>query len=133
MEKGTGEALKHLGRISNAAVSEIDVLAINRPVKSVTLHCSEFTSRCPVTGQPDFGVLKIVYTPDGRIAETKSLKLYLQSFRERPLFNEEIVAQIAADLMAQLQPLAVTVTGVFNTRGGISVEAEASLDRRKDD
>ena len=92
---------------------------------TVTFDCREFTSLCPVTGQPDFAQLTIRYRPRKRLIETKSLKLYLWSFRERRLFNESIVAEIAATIMKQAQPEWVDVEGRFAHRGGIGVTAIA--------
>jgi 7-cyano-7-deazaguanine reductase len=99
----------------------------------ITLHCDEFTSRCPVTGQPDYATFKIVYRPDRFIAETKSVKLWLQSFREEAAFNEEITQRIAEQFFAAVQPLIVFVTGIFNRRGGISVECLAICKKPSDD
>lgn len=92
----------------------------------VVLHCSEFTSHCPVTSQPDFGKLTIEYVPKGWLVETKSLKLFLWQYRSRKAFNERIVDEIAQTFFEQVRPAIVYVTGVFNARGGISVEARAS-------
>lgn len=95
-----------------------------RPTK-VTLHCSEMHSACPVTGQPDFSRLKIEYIPDLHIVETKSLKLFLQSFSGKACFNELVVDEVCDKFADQIKPKWVKVTGVFNTRGGISVEPES--------
>jgi len=95
----------------------------------VTLQCSEFTSHCPVTGQPDFATLRIEYMPDKSIVETKSLKLYLWSYRDKAMFNEQIVEKIAADIIKQVRPKWVTVVGTFAQRGGISVQATATRGR----
>lgn len=93
----------------------------------VRLHCSEFTSRCPVTGQPDFARLVVEYVPDAHLVETKSWKLYLQRYRERAEFNERLVLAIARDVLAQGKVRAVRVVGRFGARGGISVEAVCTL------
>lgn len=92
----------------------------------ITLDCPEFTSLCPVTGQPDFAVLQIRYIPAGRCVETKSLKFYLASFRSRPSFNEEVVNRILTDLVAATSPRRMIVTGRFGSRGGISLTVEAT-------
>lgn len=91
----------------------------------VELVCDEFTSLCPVTGQPDFGVLTIRYEPRGWLAESKSLKLYLWQFRERGIFSEELVAVIADDLLRQLRPAWIEVCGRFKSRGGIAIGVTA--------
>lgn len=101
-----------------------------RPTK-VTLHCSEMHSLCPVTGQPDFSKLKIEYIPFRHIVETKSAKLFLQSFSQRKQFNELLVDELADKFVSQIQPKWLKITGVFNTRGGISVEAESEYHREQ--
>ncbi len=97
----------------------------------IQLDCPEFTSLCPVTGQPDFATLQIRYVPDQRCVETKSLKFYLASFRNRPSFNEEVVNRILTDLVAATDPRQMRIRGQFGSRGGIalSVEAEHVKDR----
>ncbi|MDD5707496.1 MAG: preQ(1) synthase [Kiritimatiellae bacterium] len=91
----------------------------------VELQCDEFTSLCPVTGQPDYGALTIRYAPRRWLVESKSLKLYLWQYRERGIFSEELVASIADDLAAQLDPLWIEVRGHFKSRGGIAIAATA--------
>lgn len=93
----------------------------------IQLDCPEFTSLCPVTGQPDFARLEIRYVPDRCCVETKSLKFYLASFRNHPSFNEEVVNRILDDLIAACQPRKMTVTGEFGSRGGISLTVLASF------
>lgn len=95
----------------------------------VQLECSEFTSHCPVTGQPDFARLVIRYTPDKHLVETKSLKLYLWSFREAKAYNEALCDEVAHVFDAQVQPKSVTVEAMFHARGGISVTARAARQR----
>ena len=92
----------------------------------IELDCPEFTSLCPVTGQPDFAQLAIRYVPDETCVETKSLKFYLASFRNQPSFNEEVVNRILDDLVRACQPRKMTVRGRFGSRGGISLTVEAS-------
>jgi len=86
----------------------------------------EFTSVCPRTGQPDFGAITIEYVPDKLCVELKSLKFYLQGFRNEGLFYEDAVNRILDDLAAALKPRRMTVTGEFTPRGGIrsTVRAE---------
>jgi 7-cyano-7-deazaguanine reductase len=91
----------------------------------ITFDCPEFTSLCPVTGQPDFAALSLHYVPGELCVETKSLKFYLASFRHTPSFNEEIVNRILDDLAAVCAPRAMVVRGKFSPRGGISVRVEA--------
>ncbi len=91
----------------------------------ITFDCPEFTSLCPVTGQPDFGHLTIRYVPDGRCIESKSLKLYLFSYRNYGTFHEEVVNRVLDDLVAACQPRKAVVVGEFLPRGGISIRVEA--------
>ena len=91
----------------------------------VRFAAPEFTSLCPVTGQPDFATITIRYIPDQRIVESKSLKLYFWSFRDEGHFHEHVTNMILDDLVAALDPLYCHVTGAFNVRGGISITIEA--------
>lgn len=87
----------------------------------VKLNCPEFTSLCPKTGQPDFGRIVISYIPDHKLVESKSLKLYLFSFRNNGDFHEDCVNIIKNDLVNLLQPKYLEVAVYFNPRGGISI------------
>ena len=87
----------------------------------VTLDCPEFTSLCPKPGQPDFGHIVIRYIPRQRMVESKSLKLYLFSFRNHGDFHEDCVNIILKDLVALMDPRYIEVVGNFNPRGGISI------------
>ena len=87
----------------------------------VTLDCPEFTSLCPKTGQPDFGHIIIRYIPRIRMVESKSLKLYLFSFRNHGDFHEDCINIIMKDLVALMQPRYLEVYGIFTPRGGISI------------
>ena len=88
----------------------------------VKFNCPEFTSLCPITGQPDFATIIISYVPDQRIVESKSLKLYLFSFREYGDFHEDVVNKIMKDLIALLDPRYIEVWGKFLPRGGLSID-----------
>lgn len=87
----------------------------------VTFTCPEFTSLCPKTGQPDFGKILINYIPDRKMVESKSLKLYLFSFRNHGDFHEDCVNIILKDLVALMHPRYIEVKGIFMPRGGISI------------
>ena len=87
---------------------------------TIEMECPEFTSICPVTGQPDFGTIQIRYVPDQQCIELKSLKLYLWSFRQEGAFHEAVTNTILDDLGAACSPRHMTVVGDFNVRGGIS-------------
>ncbi len=86
----------------------------------IEIACPEFTSVCPKTGQPDFGTLTITYTPDRKCVELKSLKLYLQSFRNEGIFYENVTNRILDDLVAVLQPRRMKLVAAFTPRGGIT-------------
>ncbi|MBR4809554.1 MAG: NADPH-dependent 7-cyano-7-deazaguanine reductase QueF [Bacteroidales bacterium] len=87
----------------------------------VRFNCPEFTSLCPITGQPDFAEIRISYIPDVKMVESKSLKLYLFSFREEGAFHEDCVNIIMKDLIKLMDPRYIEVTGFFLPRGGISI------------
>ena len=104
---------------------------------SITLDCAEFTSLCPITGQPDFARLRIEYVPGERCVETKSLKFYLASFRDERAFNEALVNRILDDFVRACAPRRASVRGEFGARGGISLSVVAvhpgSVVSRRDD
>lgn len=116
---------KYLGQQFGEAVTEFDLIPWDGGSVQVDLNCTEFTSHCPKTGQPDFAKLLISYVPKKYIVETKSMKLYLWGFRDKKEFNEKLVAFIASDFYHQVLPRRVKVVGEFFTRGGISVTATA--------
>ncbi|MDD9987728.1 MAG: preQ(1) synthase [Spirochaetaceae bacterium] len=95
----------------------------------VSLECPEFTCVCPMTAQPDFATISIRYIPDQRVVESKSLKLYLWSYRNEGTFHEHVTNRILDDLVAALQPIACEVTGAFSVRGGISITVLASFEQ----
>jgi 7-cyano-7-deazaguanine reductase len=86
----------------------------------IEIICPEFTSVCPKTGQPDFGTLTFRYVPDRLCVELKSLKVYLQAFRNEGIFYENVTNRILDDLVAVLQPRRMTLVAAFTPRGGIS-------------
>jgi 7-cyano-7-deazaguanine reductase len=92
----------------------------------IILEYPEFTSLCPMTGQPDFGTIRVRYVPDLRCVESKSFKLYMGAFRNQGTFMENLTNRIADDLTAALAPRRMSVEGIFNARGGtrISVRVE---------
>lgn len=93
---------------------------------TVTFDCPEFTTLCPKTGQPDFGHLYITYIPREQMVESKSLKLYLFSFRNHGDFHEDVVNIILNDLWSLMNPRYLEVRGVFMPRGGISIHPFAN-------
>lgn len=124
--------LKHLGKTSNEPIDRVDLIQWTGQRIVVRLECSEFSSICPVTGQPDYGQLVIEYVPDQHLAETKSVKLYLWRYRDMAGFNEALVDSIASDLFDQIKPCWLRVEGRFNPRGGIQVTAAAERGDRGD-
>jgi len=82
-------------------------------------ECPEYTALCPVTGQPDYGSIVVIYTPDRLCVELKSLKLYLGSFRDEGHYFEQVTNLILDDLVRAMRPRKLTVIGKFNVRGGI--------------
>jgi 7-cyano-7-deazaguanine reductase len=95
----------------------------------VTMITEEFTSLCPVTGQPDYGTIEVRYIPDKECIESKSLKYYLFSYRQKPTFMETVVNRILDDLVSRCAPRKMTVTGRFRARGGISIDVAADYVR----
>ena len=87
----------------------------------VKFNCPEFTSLCPITGQPDFATIQIDYIPNIKMVESKSLKLYLFSFRNHGAFHEDCVNIIMKDLIKLMAPKYIEITGFFTPRGGISI------------
>ena len=106
----------------------LEVFPNSHPKRDYTilLDCPEFTSICPITGQPDFGTIEIEYIADKLCVESKSLKLYLFSFRNHGAFHEEVVNRILDDLINACKPRKAIVRGDFNPRGGIAIQVEAS-------
>lgn len=86
----------------------------------------EFTSVCPMTGQPDFGSITITYVPGDRCLELRSFKFYLQTYRNQGIFYENVVNKILDDIVAAISPRRLTVIGDFNARGGISARVSAA-------
>ncbi len=95
----------------------------------VKFLCPEFTAICPITGQPDFAEIIINYIPDKRMVESKSLKLYLFSFRNHGSFHEDCVNIIMKDLIALMDPKYIEVTGIFTPRGGIAIHPYCNYGR----
>ena len=97
----------------------------------VKFNCPEFTTLCPITGQPDFATITISYVPDEKLVESKSLKLYLFSFREHGDFHEDVVNIIMEDLIKLLDPKYIEVWGRFLPRGGISIDPYCNYGKQK--
>ena len=97
----------------------------------IEIVCPEFTSVCPKTGQPDFGTLTFQYIPDKLCVELKSLKLYLQQFRNQGIFYENITNRILDDLVNAVQPRQMKLTASFTPRGGISTTVVVEWKRER--
>ncbi|HOJ39809.1 MAG TPA: preQ(1) synthase [bacterium] len=96
---------------------------------TITIVVPEYTSLCPRTGQPDFGTITIQYQPRGRVLELKSLKIYIQGYRNLGIFYENAVNRILRDLVRACQPVWARVRGKFTPRGGIHSLVEATYGR----
>ena len=120
-------SLTILGGTVRHAVDHVECFPAPDHVTAVRFTTDELGSVCPVTGQPDLSHVVIEYVPQGHCVESKSLKLYLWSFRDRAVFAEALAAEIAAEIMATARPHAVTVTLTQRPRGGIEVQAVARL------
>ncbi len=128
-EKDNLQSLGHKTEIPETYAPEILEAFENRhPERDywVQFNCPEFTTLCPITGQPDFGELKILYMPNKRMVESKSLKLYLFSFRNHGDFHEDCVNIILNDLVKLMDPRYIEVLGLFVPRGGISIHPYAN-------
>jgi len=112
---------RNRGIVRAMARTELETFDNPHPGRDYVIRhvAPEFTSVCPRTGQPDFGTIRIEYVADQRCVELKSLKLYLQSYRNEGVFYEDVVNRILDDLVAALAPRRMTVTGQFSRRGGI--------------
>ena len=123
----TKDNLQQLGKKSdiptNYAPEVLETFGNSHPERDywVQFNCKEFTTLCPITGQPDFAELKILYIPDTKMVESKSLKLYLFSFRNHGDFHEDCVNTIIDDLVRIMDPRYIEITGYFVPRGGISI------------
>ncbi len=98
---------------------------------TIEIVCPEFTSVCPKTGQPDFGTLTFTYTPNARCVELKSLKIYLQRYRNEGIFYETATNRILDDLVAAVAPRRMTLRADFTARGGITTTVTATFEAEK--
>jgi 7-cyano-7-deazaguanine reductase len=130
--RSTGGTLTLLGRGPMRPIRHLEAFPNRHPGRDtvVTFHCTEFTCLCPITGQPDFAELEISYIPARRVLESKSLKLYLWTYRGVGIFHEDLINELLDALYAFLKPRWLRVAGHFNVRGGIAVEVAAERPRR---
>lgn len=110
------------------SITVVDNLVRQRQY-SVSFTIPEFTCVCPMTGQPDFATLRITYTPAAHLIELKSLKLYINAYRNIGIFHEFATNKILDDLVAACQPHQMAIEGDFNVRGGIKTVVKATYER----
>ena len=129
-QKKSTEGLTILGNKSEPS-RKLEVFPNRSPDRFylVSLHSSEFTCLCPITGQPDFATIHVDYVPDKKVVESKSFKLYLWSYRNEGAFHEHVVNQILDDLQEVVDAHWIRVRGVFNIRGGIDISVESEHTR----
>jgi 7-cyano-7-deazaguanine reductase len=123
------EGLTLLGQSGAPAQNKLETFPAPAGVNVVTFTAPEFTSICPVTAQPDTGTITVQYGPTDKCLESKSFKLYLQTFRNEGIFWEALAVRVAQDLGRVLHPRWINVRAHQNPRGGITLEAEANFDR----
>lgn len=111
----------------------LDTFAYEYPGQRIEINftSAEFTAICPFSDFPDFATLHLTYVPNKRCIELKSLKLYINSFRDVKIFHEHVVNQIRADFVAACDPLEFSIAGDFNVRGNIKTVIRASYKRKK--
>ena len=128
-------ALTELGRGKTSPSKKLETFPNRNPERPylVELYTDEFTCLCPATGQPDFAKLYIRYVPRKKIVESKSLKLYLWSFRNTGCFHEHLANLILSDLTAALNPVWCQVEGFFNVRGGIAIRKKKKKGKKPKD
>jgi 7-cyano-7-deazaguanine reductase len=97
---------------------------------TIEIVCPEFTSVCPITGQPDFGTITYKYTPDEKCVELKALKMYLQRFRNVGIFYEQVTNRLLDDFVAVVAPRCCAVVGAFTPRGGITTTVTCKFEKR---
>lgn len=120
---------RHLGQSGSQPTAELDTFPAPPDLCIVRFTTHELTSFCPVTNQPDLSTVEIAYAPDELCIETKSLKLYFWSFRDRGIFVEALASEIARHIFDAVRPWDVEVTVTQQVRGGIVTKAEARIER----
>ena len=137
MSKNHPIHLGHKSILTDAQIADprsiLDTFDNPRPQRDYEIKFvfPEFTSVCPVTGQPDFATIAVIYTPDRTCVEMKSLKLYYFAYRNKGIFYEAVINTILDDLVAVLKPRRMTVIGEFAVRGGTAGTVTASYEKEK--
>ena len=128
---GDFDGLTLLGKKTAGPVRQLETFPNHHRGReyTITMETEEFTTLCPLTGQPDFAKVSIQYIPDQKILESKSLKLYLWSFRDRGVFHEHVSNEILDDIVSVLEPISCKVKADFAVRGGISIKIETEYKR----
>lgn len=113
------------------SADQLDTFPNPSPARDYTIEivCPEFTSVCPLTGQPDFGTIVYTYTPHEKNVELKSLKLYLQRFRNQGIYYEQVTNRLLDDFVAAIEPRRVTIVSRWTPRGGITTNVTVSYER----
>lgn len=114
------------------AASQIETFPNPRPGRDYVIEivCPEFTSVCPKTGQPDFGTITFTYTPAAACVELKALKLYLQGYRNKGIFYEDVTNQLLDDFVAACKPVRCKVVSTWTPRGGISTNVTCTYEAK---
>jgi 7-cyano-7-deazaguanine reductase len=122
-----------MSRADVPSADQLETFANQFPGRDYTIEivCPEFTSLCPKTGQPDFGTITFTYTPSDRCVELKSLKLYLQGFRNEGVFYEHLVNRLLDDFVAACHPVRCRVVGAFTPRGGITTTVACTYEAKR--
>ena len=110
-------------------VAVLETFGYDGPEQEIVTETREFSAVCPYSGLPDYALLRITYTPSDRCIELKSLKYYVTSYRSVGIFQEHATARIAEDLFHALRPARLSVTTVYNTRGGFDTTCTVTLPR----
>jgi 7-cyano-7-deazaguanine reductase len=126
-----GYTKEHAKKGLEAKLPKIETWENQFPSYEITIEVPEYTSVCPKTGLPDFGLLVLRYTPDDKCVELKSFKSYLLAYRNLGIFYENAVNKILRDVVKSSDPVKASLTGVFNSRGGINCSVIAFYDREK--
>ncbi|MGA9751556.1 MAG: preQ(1) synthase [Acidobacteriota bacterium] len=124
-----GYTKTHAQKGLDAKLPAIETWPNQFPSYEITIEAPEFTSVCPKTGLPDFGLLVLRYVPDKSCIELKSYKEYLLAYRELGIFYENVVNRVLRDVVAACEPVKASLTGVFNARGGMNATVVAAFTR----
>src|SRR3989442_5672623 len=123
-----------MSSVDSPSNDQLETFANQFPGREYTIEivCTEFTSVCPKTGQPDFGTITFAYTPADRCVELKSLKLYLQRYRNQGVFYEHVVNRLLDDFVEACQPVRCRVVGAFTPGGGITTTVTCVYEARNE-